>query len=212
MSINQAQLFFYSGLLLHPMKLSIDLKCASSKAWLDAVLRDFPSFLQDHANCERKASSMVMSLVAKYPNRVEIIPDLIATAVEELEHFQQVYQVMEKRGIELPHEIGKDEYAVQLVNLCRSDVDDRFMDRLLLASVMECRGAERFRLVAEALPEGELKQFYKMLWTSEAKHGHIFVGFALNYFPKEQVYERLEALMTAEAAIISNLPVKAALH
>jgi tRNA-(ms[2]io[6]A)-hydroxylase len=194
------------------MKLSIDLKCNSSQEWLDAVMLNFPAFLQDHANCERKASSMVMSLVAKYPNRIEIIPELIATAVEELEHFQQVYQVMEKMGILLPHEIGKDEYAVQLVNLCRSDVENRFMDRLLLASVMECRGAERFRLVAEALPEGELKQFYKRLWTSEAKHGHIFVGFALNYFTKEEVYTRLEELMTAETTIINNMPIKAALH
>ena len=153
-----------------------------------------------------------MSLVAKYPNRLAIIPDLIATALEELEHFQQVYAVMEKMNIQLTHEIGKDEYAVQLVNLCRSDVENRFMDRLLLGSVMECRGAERFRLVAEALPEGELKQFYKMLWTSEAKHGNIFVGFALKYFPKEAVYTRLEELMIAEAGIITNMPIKAALH
>jgi tRNA 2-(methylsulfanyl)-N6-isopentenyladenosine37 hydroxylase len=132
--------------------------------------------------------------------------------VEELEHFQQVYEVMQKMEIQLPHEIGKDEYAVQLVNLCRSDVENRFMDRLLLASVMECRGAERFKMVAEALPEGELKQFYKRLWTSEAKHGHIFVGFALYYFSKEEVYTRLEELMTAEAIIIKNMPIKAALH
>lgn len=194
------------------MKLSIDLKCPSSSAWLDAVMLDFPSFLQDHANCERKASSMAMSLVAKYPNRVEIIPELIATALEELEHFQQVYEVMQKMGIQLPHEIGKDDYAVQLVNLCRSDVENRFMDRLLLGSVMECRGAERFKMVAEALPEGEIKQFYKMLWTSEAKHGHIFVGFALHYFPKDKVYARLEELMTAEATVISGMPIKAALH
>ncbi len=194
------------------MKLSIDLKCSSSDAWLEAVMSNFPAFLQDHANCERKANSMVMSLVAKYPNRLAIIPDLIATALEELEHFQQVYAVMEKMNIQLTHEIGKDEYAVQLVNLCRSDVENRFMDRLLLGSVMECRGAERFRLVAEALPEGELKQFYKMLWTSEAKHGNIFVGFALKYFPKEAVYTRLEELMIAEAGIITNMPIKAALH
>lgn len=194
------------------MKLSIDLKCSSSDAWLEAVMSNFSAFLQDHANCERKANSMVMSLVAKYPNRLAIIPDLIATALEELEHFQQVYAVMGKMNIQLSHEIGKDEYAVQLVNLCRSDVENRFMDRLLLGSVMECRGAERFRLVAEALPEGELKQFYKMLWTSEAKHGNIFVGFALKYFPKEAVYTRLEELMTAEAGIITNMPIKAALH
>ena len=49
-----------------------------------------------------------MSLVAKYPNRTEIIPELIAIAVEELEHFQQVYQVMEKRGLQLSLTIPED--------------------------------------------------------------------------------------------------------
>ena len=77
------------------MKVSIELKCKTSKEWLDAVLLDFNSFLQDHADCERKASAMALSFVAKYPDRKEIIPELIETAVEELEHFQQVYKVME---------------------------------------------------------------------------------------------------------------------
>lgn len=194
------------------MKLSVDLKSDSSEAWLNAVLLDFPSFLQDHANCERKASSMAMSLVAKYPNRLEIIPDLIETALEELEHFREVYNIMQARGIELPHEIEKDMYAVQLVACCQSGLEARFMDRLLLGSVMECRGAERFRKVSEALEEGELKQFYKRLWTSEAKHGHIFVGFALKYFEEKKVYQRLHELMELEAEILKNLPIKAALH
>lgn len=194
------------------MKWSIDLKSESSDAWLSAVMNDFPSFLQDHANCERKASSMAMSLVAKYPNRTEIIPDLIETALEELEHFRDVYAIMHQRGIQLPHEIEKDMYAVQLVACCQSGLEGRFMDRLLLGSVMECRGAERFRKVAEALEDEDLKQFYKRLWTSEARHGHIFVGFALKYFDEKAVYSRLHQLMEMEAEILKSLPVKAALH
>ena len=62
------------------MKQAIELRCASPKEWVDAVLEDFDSFLQDHADCERKASAMAMSLVAKYPDRTEIIPELIETA------------------------------------------------------------------------------------------------------------------------------------
>ena len=65
------------------MKLNLDIKTPSPQAWLDAVLSDFDSFLQDHADCERKASSMAMSLVAKYPNRLEIIPELIETGVDQ---------------------------------------------------------------------------------------------------------------------------------
>ena len=58
------------------MKLAIELKCDSPQAWLDCVMANFDEFLQDHADCERKASSMAMSFVAKYPDRKEIIPEL----------------------------------------------------------------------------------------------------------------------------------------
>ena len=59
-------------------------------------MANFDAFLQDHADCERKASSMAMSFVAKCPDRTEIIPELIDTALEELEHFKSVYTLMEK--------------------------------------------------------------------------------------------------------------------
>jgi len=175
-------------------------------------MNDFNSFLQDHADCERKASSMAMSFVAKYPDRTEIIPELIDTAVEELQHFQQVYALMEARGIRLEHSIGKDIYVSELMGLCRHGRDDRFMDRLLLASVVETRGAERFKLVAEAQTDPEYARFYKMLWVSEAKHGHVFVKMALNYFDKNNVYDRLAFFIENEARILANLKIRAALH
>ncbi|TVR82381.1 MAG: tRNA-(ms[2]io[6]A)-hydroxylase [Saprospirales bacterium] len=194
------------------MKLNLDIIVPSKKEWVDAVINHFDDFLQDHADCERKASAMAMSLVAKYPNRVEIIPELIETAVEELEHFQQVYRLMEERGIQLAHQIKEDPYVKELVKKCHSGREERFLDRLLIASVVETRGAERFKLVAEALEEEGLKRFYKMLWISEAKHGHIFVKMALNYFPEKQVYERLEWWIEQEKIAIENLPIRAALH
>ena len=194
------------------MKVSIALECDSSPEWVDAVINDFDAFLQDHANCERKASAMAMSFVAKFPDRVEIIPELIETAIEELEHFQSVYQIMERRGVLLPAQMGKDHYVQQLVNHCRSGREERFLDRLLLASIVECRGAERFRLVYENLEEEGLKEFYHKLWASEAKHGNIFVNMALNYFDRNDVYYRLEELNRVEGEILQQLPIRPALH
>lgn len=194
------------------MQLRIDLACDSSKEWLNAVMNDFDAFLKDHADCERKASAMAMSFVAKYPDRLEIIPELIDTAVEELEHFRTVYQLMEERGLQLTHEMTQDVYVKQLINTCRSGREERFMDRLLLASVVETRGAERFKLIFEALPEGNLKKFYHQLWASEAKHGEVFVKMALNYFDEDSVYKRLEKMKQNEAEILRSLPIKAALH
>jgi tRNA 2-(methylsulfanyl)-N6-isopentenyladenosine37 hydroxylase len=194
------------------VKRSIDVKTPSSKAWIEAVMADFPSFLQDHADCERKASGMALSFVAKYPDRKEILPALIDIGIEEIEHFKQVYSLMEDQGISLNHEIQKDVYVNKLMKLARNGREERFLDKLLLASVLECRGAERFKMVADSLEEPTMKQFYKALWTSEAKHGHVFVTFALQYFKEETVYARLEELMIAESDILKDLPVRAALH
>ncbi len=194
------------------MKLSIDLKVATKPEWIKTVLSDFDAFLIDHADCERKASSSAMSFIAKYPNRVEMIPELIETAVEELEHFQEVYKLLEKRGVQLAQKMPEDPYIKQLMKNMKSSVEERFLDRLLIASVVETRGAERFKIVADNMEDPELEKFYKMLWISEAKHGHIFVKMALNYFPEQEVYERLHWWMDKEGEIIDNLPFRAALH
>lgn len=194
------------------MKLNLDIKVASSQAWIDAVMDDFDAFLQDHADCERKASAMAMSLVAKYPDRTEIIPELIETGIEELEHFQQVYAIMASRGIPLLHSISEDPYAKALVKQCHSGIMERFLDRLLIASVLETRGAERFKMVSDAQQDPALRRFYKELWTSEAKHGHIFVKMALLYFDHDKVYDRLNWWLDREAEIIQNLEIRPALH
>ncbi|MEN7550670.1 tRNA-(ms[2]io[6]A)-hydroxylase [Rapidithrix thailandica] len=195
------------------MKYSIELACDSSQEWLDAVMADFDAFLQDHADCERKASAMAMSLVAKYPDRTDIIPELIETGIEELEHFRDVFAIMKERGVPLSKEIGKDPYVQPLMALTHGGTPGtRFRDRLLIASVIECRGCERFRLVSEALEDPELSRFYKLLWTSEAKHGNIFVKMALNYFDEKDVYQRLEVLMQEEAKILQGLKIRSALH
>ncbi|MFP4092103.1 MAG: tRNA-(ms[2]io[6]A)-hydroxylase [Cyclobacteriaceae bacterium] len=195
------------------MKYKVELASESSPAWLQTVISDFPSFMQDHADCERKASAMAMSFVAKYPERTEIIPELIETGIEELEHFQQVYELMVQKGIPLAREMAPDPYIRQLMALSHGGTPlTRFRDRLLLASIIESRGCERFKLVSEAQKDEELRRFYKLLWASEAKHSHIFVHMALRYFEEDEVMKRLQELIEAEAHILAQLPLRSALH
>lgn len=99
-----------------------------------------------------------------------------------------------------------------MLALLRHGRDERFLDRLMLGSIIESRGAERFRLIYEALPEGNLKRFYHKLWASEAKHGDLFVRLALNYFDEETIFKRLNELNEAEGEILDSLPFIAALH
>lgn len=190
---------------------SIDLYVATDPAWVGTIVNNFDDFLADHANCERKASALAMSLVVKYPDRITLIPRLIEIAQEELEHFRQVYVWMLKRGISaLPDR--RDPYVNRLLALRRHGRDDGLLDQLLIASLIECRGAERFGLIADALADADLKRFYHDLWAAEIKHGHVFVDLALRCFDNDTVYERLHVLARAEADILQSLDWTASLH
>ena len=192
----------------YKIKLAYD----TTEAWVEAVLNDFSSFLIDHADCERKASAMAMGMIYKAPNRSEVVPALIETALEEMVHFKQVYQLMSDRGIELPLKNEKDPYIADLMLLLRKEGQQRLLDRYLLAAIIETRGAERFRLVAENIDDPKLQEYYTMLYKSEDKHGNLFVEIALNYYPENEVFARLEDLLEEEARICAALKPRAALH
>ena len=152
-----------------------------------------------------------MSFVVKYPDRKYIMGDLIDLAREELEHFRDVYKVMEQRGLGLARD-EPDLYVNRLLAAARHGYDDRFLDRMLISSVVECRGAERFGLLADALEDGPMKSFYDRLRKSETKHGHLFVQLLLKEFDAATVYPRLEELMQIETDIIRELELRPAMH
>jgi tRNA-(ms[2]io[6]A)-hydroxylase len=77
---------------------------------------------------------------------------------------------------------------------------------------VECRGAERFRIIAEALEDQSLKAFYTSLWKAETKHGHQFVDMALEYGEAESTMARLLELAEREAEIVQTLAWRASLH
>jgi len=187
------------------------LKIPTSPDWAKTVLQDFDSFLQDHANCERKASGSAMNMVSHYPDRKDLVPVMIDLAREELEHFQQVYHHLAARGLTLGAD-RKDPYIRRFSQEYRKGSDAYFLDRLLVAGILEARGCERFGLIASALPPGPLKDFYRDITRSEARHQGLFVRLALLYFDPGPVEARLEELLEAEARIVADLPPRAALH
>ena len=187
------------------------LKIPTPPTWIEAVLRDFDSFLRDHANCERKASGSAMNMVSHYPDRAELVVAMIGLAREELEHFAGVYTHMAARGLVLGPD-GKDPYVRRLAQEYRNGSEEYFLDRLLVAGILEARGGERFGLVAAALPEGLLKDFYRGIARSEVRHQDLYLRLARLYFDAPEAESRLEELLRAEARIVSDLPPRAALH
>jgi tRNA 2-(methylsulfanyl)-N6-isopentenyladenosine37 hydroxylase len=189
----------------------LELRNATPSAWVEVVLADFDAFLIDHAACERKASATGMWFVVRYPDRPLLLDPLIAFAREELEHFHRVYRLIEARGLRLGAD-AKDEYVGRLLRLARNGGEEHLCDRLLLAGIVEARGCERFGLVADALPPGELKDLYVDLTRAEARHHGLFVQLARGLFDDAVVRARIGALLDAEAEIMAALPFRAAVH
>lgn len=181
------------------------------KEWLESVLADFDTFLLDHANCERKVSANNMQFIVRYPDRKEILEPLIRMAREELEHFHQVYLLLSQRGLTLKHD-SKDEYINLLLKQVRTGRDERLLDRLLLAGVVEARGCERLSILAEALEEKSLKEFYQDLTRCEARHHSQFLKLAGFYFNEKEINQRHHDFLEYESEAIKSLPIRPALY
>jgi tRNA 2-(methylsulfanyl)-N6-isopentenyladenosine37 hydroxylase len=189
----------------------IELRLPTRAEWLSVVLSDFDGFLVDHAACERKASATGMAFVVRYPDRPALVDPMIAFAREELEHFHRVYRLCAERGLQLGSD-DKDPYLAELLALARTGRDHRLLDRLLIAGIVEARGCERFGLLADGMPEGALREFYRDITRAEARHQGLFVRLAREYFAGPAIAARLAELLDREAAIVDALPLRPALH
>ena len=187
------------------------LRYKSSSEWLEAVMDDFNTFLTDHAAAEKKASGMAISMLSHYPDKPALVKAMIDLSIEEMTHFREVVKLMAHRNLILTADT-KDHYVIQLRKLIRKGTDAYFLDRLLIAGIIEARGCERFGLIATALPMGDLKKFYVGITTSESRHQDLFFDLARLYFPEADVQARLNVLLDSEAQICSTLPIKPALH
>jgi tRNA 2-(methylsulfanyl)-N6-isopentenyladenosine37 hydroxylase len=189
----------------------LQLRCQSSPQWIDAVLNDFNLFLLDHAANEKKASGVALNLAAHYPDKPALVAEMIELAIEELSHYRDVFKLIRERQLTVPPD-QKDPYVNQLRALIRTGTEDYFLDRLLVAGIIEARGLERFTCIADALPAGGLKGFYGAIARSEARHADLFLALAQQYFDLSSIEGRTAALLNQEADILEHLPIRAALH
>ena len=178
---------------------------------VEAVLADFNTFLSDHASAEKKASGMALSMASHYPDRPDILIAMTDLAIEELAHYKQVINLILKRGL-IPQSDRKDTYVAELNRKARKGRDEFLLDRLLIAALIERRGAERFELIALHLEDAQLANFYRNLAKSEARHWVLFVDLASGNYPENQIVSRFNELSEIENDILSGLPISARLH
>lgn len=187
------------------------LACATGPDWVTTVTADVDRFLIDHAACERKASAMAVSMICHYPDRTALIAPMSDLALEEMAHYRDVLRLIQRRGLALAKD-EKDPYVNDLRSALRTGRDSFFQDRLLVAGLIEARGAERFALLAEHMPTAELRRFYARFAQSEARHFELFLDLAEQFFPSSSNASRLHELRAMEAKIVQQLPLRAALH
>lgn len=187
------------------------LECKTNPEWVTVALGHLDQILADHAHCEKKAAATGMSLISTYPENNELLLAMSDLVEEEIGHFRSVITIMQKKGITLTRDRG-DEYVKKLVDQIRKNEPERFLDRLLIAGIIEARSCERLQLLAAALPDLELAAFYKGLADTEAGHYMTFVKLAKLRFNDTVVKQRLNELALFEKEIVENSPNLPLMH
>ena len=184
---------------------TINILCQpTTAAWLEQALGQMDTILLDHSHCERKAAGTAINLMFRYPSNTKLVRQLTAIAREELEHFEQVNQILEQRGILLAP-LNSPPYAKGLMSQVRTQEPHRLLDSLLVSGLIEARSHERLGLLGTHLPDPKLAAFYRSLMASEARHFGIYWLLADTYFDRALVQSRLAELAIVESDLLSTL-------
>ncbi len=173
---------------------------ATPPAWIEEALGRLPELLNDHANCELKAASTAMATIYRYPERGALCASLSRLAREELRHYEQVRQLMEREGIAFQR-LSASRYARGLLTEQRSSEPERLLDTLLVGALIEARSCERFAVLAPRLDE-PLKGFYLGLLRSEARHFENYLAFAADLTDRASLVDRLGELKAVETQLV----------
>ncbi len=184
----------------------LGLKMPTDPRWVDLASISLEEILTDHAFCEQKAATQCISLIQRYPYKIELVNALSPVVTEEWGHFRMVWAEMKKRGFVLGKQ-RKDDY----VNLLLQNepkgipVDDKLLHKLMICALIEARSCERFRLLSEGLEEEALRTFYHKFMVSEAGHYRMFIDLAEQYYGHQQVRDAWHQWLQIEATVLQQL-------
>ncbi|MDE1192851.1 MAG: tRNA-(ms[2]io[6]A)-hydroxylase [Arachidicoccus sp.] len=191
----------------------LGLKLPTDPRWANIAETNLEEILTDHAWCEQKAASNAISLIANNSEKEELVQQLTAIAIEEMQHFQMVIDTIKQKGFTLGRE-RKDDYVNQLMKFSKKDGsrNESFIDRLLFAAMIEARSCERFRVLSKNIKDKKLALFYHDLMVSEANHYTVFLGFARKYTEKTDVEKRWKEWLDFEGELILSYGRKEQIH
>ena len=178
----------------------LGLKSDTDIAWVKIAENNLQQLLTDHAFAEQKAASSAVSLIINYSEKTELVQALSDHAIEEMEHFKMVHEIMVSRGMTL----GMDQNSAYAKHLSKffhktKDRQQSLINRLLMAAMIEARSCERFSVLSKNMEDKELAKFFGDLLTSEAGHYTLFLGFARKFMDREIVDKKWDEFLTYEA-------------
>ena len=191
----------------------LGLKLPTDPRWANIAEGNLEEILTDHAWCEQKAASNAISLITLNSELTDMVTDLLEVAREELQHFQQVHQIIKDRGYQLGRE-RKDDYVNDLYKFMKKGGSrtEHLVERLLFAAMIEARSCERFKVLSDNIQDEELAQFYRDLMISEANHYTLFLNYAKKYGEGVDVNARCKEWLEGEAAIIASYGNQERIH
>ena len=189
---------------------------ATDPRWVNIVEKNLEEILIDHAFCEQKAASNSISIIVQYPQYSDLVESMVEICQEEMEHFKMVHDKIKERGFKLGFE-RKDPYVKDLSNYLKknksnSSREGYFVNQMLFAAMIEARSCERFKILSEELQEKDLRDFYRMLMESEARHYVTFLNFAKKYGGKIDVNARWEEFLKFEADLMKEYGKSETIH
>jgi len=191
----------------------LGLKLKTDPRWVNIVEGNIEEILTDHAWCEQKATTNVITLITQNSEHEELVTSLLEIAKEELDHFQMVHNIIKERGLTLGRE-RKDHYVNELFKFLKKDGsrNDAFVDRLLFSAMIEARSCERFKVLSQNIKDTKLATFYRELMISEAGHYTSFLAFARKYSEKVDVDKRWKEWIEFEGELITNYGKSETIH
>ena len=179
------------------------LAAPSGASWLEQANARPDLVLIDHAHCERKAAGVALQLMFRYPSDAGLGAALSPLAREELEHFELVLQLLQRRGIAL-RSLPAPGYGAQLSAAVRKAEPQRMLDSFLVAGLIEARSHERMALLAAHSPDDELRALYGALLASEARHFGLYWLLAEERYGREATVARLQELAGVEVEALTG--------
>lgn len=169
--------------------------------WLPKILGNIPAVLVDHAHLERKAATTALSN-EKYRDLYPRVEELNAIAIEELQHFQLVLDLLKRRGIPFgqPH---SSPWISGLMKAVRNGQRHQVVDHLVCCSLIEGRSCEKFQILAQELKptDPDLAQFYGSLVESEGNHYATYLLMA-RAIDEAEAERRLDFYLELDAKLI----------